>query len=165
VYRSPSSNDKNDSKLLSLIQELKDKYKEVVFIGDFNTREIDWNTWTSKSEFENHFLDILRDDYINQHVDQPTRVRANECPRILDLVLGDDNLIKNVDHWGPLGKSDHSVLLVSLQESVDIRVQERLNYGKGDYKSLKESLNLNWDSLLLPYKDNVDQMWEVFKKG
>jgi hypothetical protein len=63
-----------------------------------------------------------------------------------------------------LGKSDHAVLLVSLQESVDIRVQERLNYGKGDYKSLKESLNLNWDSLLLPYKDNVDQMWEVFKK-
>jgi exonuclease III len=50
-----------DSKLLSLIQELKDKYKEVVFIGDFNTREIDWNTWTSKSELENHFLDILRD--------------------------------------------------------------------------------------------------------
>jgi hypothetical protein len=164
VYRSPSSNDKNDSKLLSLIQELKDKYKEVVFIGDFNTREIDWNTWTSKSELENHFLDILRDYYINQHVDQPTRARANECPSILDLVLGDDNLIKNVDHWGPLGKSDHAVLLVSLQESADIRVHERMNYGKGDYKSLKESLNLNWDSLLLPYKDNVDQMWEVFKK-
>jgi hypothetical protein len=76
-------------------------------------------------------------------VDQPTRARANECPRILDLVLGDDNLIKNVDHWGPLDKSDHAVLLVSLQESVDIRVQERLNYGKGEYKSLKESLNLN----------------------
>jgi endonuclease/exonuclease/phosphatase (EEP) superfamily protein YafD len=49
VYTSPSSSDKNDSKLLSLIQELKDKYKEVVFIGDFSTREIDWNTWTSKS--------------------------------------------------------------------------------------------------------------------
>jgi exonuclease III len=77
-----------DSKLLSLIQELKDKYKEVVFIGDFNTREIDWNTWTSKSELENHFLDILRDYYINQHVDQPTRVRARECPRILDSCLG-----------------------------------------------------------------------------
>jgi hypothetical protein len=79
--------------------------------------------------------------------------------------LGDDNLIKNVDNWGPLGKSDHAVLLVSLQESVDIRVQERLNYCKGDYKSLKESLNWNWDSLLLPYKDNVHQMWEVVKKG
>jgi hypothetical protein len=47
VYRSPNSNDKNDSKLLSLIQELKDKYKKVVFIDDFNTREIDWNMWTS----------------------------------------------------------------------------------------------------------------------
>jgi hypothetical protein len=56
--------------------------------------------------------------------------------------LGDDNLIKNFDNWGPLGKSDHAVLLVSLQESVDIRVQERLNYGKGDYKSLEESFEL-----------------------
>jgi hypothetical protein len=108
----------------------------------------------------------LRDYYINQHVDQPTRVRANECPRILDLVFGDDNLIKNVDHWGSLGKSVAVLgLLVSLQEYVDIRVQERLNYGNGEYKSLKESLNLNWDSLLLPYKNNVDQMWEVSKKG
>ena len=44
VYRSPNSTDDNDKLLLQFIAELcNNKLDNLMFIGDFNLRGIDWN--------------------------------------------------------------------------------------------------------------------------
>ena len=36
-------------------------------------------------------------------------------------------------------------------------------WDKGDYDKLRDFLNINWDDVLDPLKDSVDEMWETFK--
>ena len=40
----------------------------------------------------------------------PTRVRGQNEPHVLDLVLTDDEIIDDIEYLSPLGKSDHAVL-------------------------------------------------------
>jgi hypothetical protein len=101
----------------------------------------------------------------NQYVDRPTRSRANDTPSILDLVLSNEELISNIEYFSPSGKNDHSVLLVSVCDFVRPKISgDRLNLNKGNYKKMKEEMNIDWNSVLLPHKNNIDTMWEVFKE-
>ena len=37
-------------------------------------------------------------------------------------------------------------------------------FSKGDYEGLRNELQLiDWNDKLLPYSDNIDQMWQNFK--
>ena len=81
-------------------------------MGDFNFKEINWDSNTTNSITENiaySFLDMCNDLY--QHVNQPTRFRGNDEPSILDLVFTDEEgMIDNINHQSPLGMIDHEVL-------------------------------------------------------
>jgi hypothetical protein len=81
----------------------------------------------------------LRDAYLLQYVTKPTRVRSSDNPHILDLVLSNIDIISDINYLSPLGKSDHSVLLVKLMDSMEEKqIFTKLNYNKGDYESMKE---------------------------
>ena len=89
-------------------------YSHICFVGDFNFRDIDWNTWTTNHNEESKemkFIENLRDCFLFQHVLEPTRSRGADHPSTIDLVLTNEEMqITDLVYNSPLGKSDHSVL-------------------------------------------------------
>ena len=59
------------------------------------------------------FLEVIRKNFLTQHIRNPTRSRGTNKPSILDLVLSDENFISGIDYLSSLGKSDHSVMRFS----------------------------------------------------
>ena len=62
-------------------------------MGDFNFKEINWDSNITNSSTENisySFLDMCNYLYLFQHVNQPTRFRGNDEPSTLDLVFSDE---------------------------------------------------------------------------
>ena len=112
VYRSPNSSEENNCELnemMSSINEENHAYK--IIMGDFNYKDIDWKHWTSSMP-ENHrshgFIESVRDSFLFQHVAFITRYRDNQRPSTIDLVCSNDELlIENLEHFSPLGVSDH----------------------------------------------------------
>ena len=44
-------------------------------------------------------------------VDKPTRIRLGQTGNILDLVLvNEEQLVSEIEHYSPIGKSDHDTL-------------------------------------------------------
>ena len=49
IYTSPNSDESNNNKLNLLLDEInKSNFKNVLIMGDFNFKDIDWKTRTSK---------------------------------------------------------------------------------------------------------------------
>ena len=67
-------------------------------------------------------------------------------------------------YLAPLGNSDHSVIIArsSLQYSYR-KTDDKYNYNKGDYDSLRQSLDLDWDVTFEPYVNDIESMWNIFK--
>ena len=60
---------------------------------------------------EAKFVETIRECYLHQHIDEPTRRRGNEEPSLIDLVVTDEVMqVSDVTHHAPLGKSGHSVI-------------------------------------------------------
>ena len=113
IYKSPSSSEENLSLMNDMIRNINSTqvYSHVLVVGDFNFPDIDWNTWNSRDRFCQEFIESLRDSYLEQMVDKPTRFRINQNPSVLDLILvNDSNAIQSIDYLSPVGNSDHSVL-------------------------------------------------------
>ena len=77
MYRSPNSTPANNHKLLNILSQACTVPKtRLLVVGDFNFREIDWVLGVANCS-ENHpascFLDAVSENYLIQHVDQPTR--------------------------------------------------------------------------------------------
>lgn len=67
-------------------------------MGDFNLPKIDWLTWTTPrenmNEHHNLFIECIRDNYLYQHINMPTRGHIQQQPNIyiLDLILSHEEL-------------------------------------------------------------------------
>ena len=156
IYRPPSCNALNNSKLCDII---KSAPKNSILIGDFNFPKIDWNTLTCDN-YSKDFMNACIDNNFMQYVDFPTHKKDN----ILDLVLANNDCVLNVDNLGPLSSSDHVMLLVNT--CVDFNVNEcnskQYNWRKADYDQMKiELINVDWSNLLAA--DNIEENWETFK--
>ena len=128
--------------MLSYDKEGNTKASHRLIVGDFNLREIDWESETSNAN-ENHissqFLEAVRDNFLYQHVKEATRMRENQRDSLLDLVFSnEENMIENIKHSPSLGKSDHFILQFDQVTYVDRFTQqiERLNFFKGNYGEL-----------------------------
>ncbi len=105
MYRSPNSNAENSNKLSQLLNKIKDTpHTHLLVMGDFNYKEINWSDNTTTVS-ENHpaslFLESIRDNYLHQHVNMFTRMRGEDTPHILDLVLtNEENMIDEI-HYQP----------------------------------------------------------------
>ena len=99
----------NELELRKLITEVNNSH--FVLIGDFNYPDIDWisHTVNPGATAETHrFLDCLDDNFVTQHVIEPTRYEA-----VLDLVMTrDPDLIGTVSVMKPLADSDHNMLFI-----------------------------------------------------
>ena len=68
----------------------------------------------------------MQANLLMQHVDTPTRARGMDTPRILDLVITNNDIIDSINYLAPLGKSDHSVLIITTvlsNSTIDCRQQ------------------------------------------
>jgi hypothetical protein len=114
---------------------------------------LNWHNWSSSTynQFEIDFINVLRDFYLLQHVSCPSRFRGADTPHVLDLVISNDSFVEEVKYLAPLGNSDHSVIYVKCFLLCNYRLIEgELNYNKGDYVGLTNSLDIDWDSTFEP---------------
>ena len=80
VYRCPNITKQNNEKIHNAISEVSKG--DCIIMGDFNHGHIKWDTLHSTGVEYQTFLCLVQDNFLTQHVLEPTRVA-----RILDIVL------------------------------------------------------------------------------
>ena len=164
IYKSPSSSQENKLELLNLLKSnVLSKFDHVLITGDFNFPNILWDgSWPGKEE--NDFIECLHDSFLNQMVDKPTRRREGNNPHILDLVIvNNEQLISDIAHICPIGKSDHEVLYFNLyiEGEKEEPTNWKFNLKKGNYNVMREEFqNVNWNHM---DDMTVDACWEDIK--
>jgi hypothetical protein len=86
------------------------------------------------------------------------------------LVLTNDDFISDIEMLAPLGKSDHSVLGISVDISRGVNKSEKkYKFSKANFKELSHYMDCNWDEEFGCDMGDVDRMWSRFaqklKKG
>ena len=165
-YRSPNSSTENNDNLLSLINIDHNKNYDVVCImGDFNFSNIRWDgKYTNQKDQD--FIEASRDALLNQKVKHPTRnARLNQRANILDLIfINDDELVNDIIHEAPIGKSDHDTLIFQLNIPKEKIVKEkvyRYNLSKGNYEDMRKYFDsISWENLEVL---KVEECWNEIK--
>ena len=101
LYRPPNLSREDGEPLLREISRAS-RYSNVCIMGDFNFRNIDWDTMAGDRETQD-FLDVIQDSFLKQLVNKPTRE-----DKILDLILTNrEDIVSNIEIGETLGNSDH----------------------------------------------------------
>ena len=125
-----------------------------LIMGDFNFRDINWSDMTTASNEQHNstlFIESIRDSFLFQHVTEPTRIRENNEPSVLDLnFTNEEEMVSDIQYESSLGKSDHLILSFKFSNYSDLNIKDnkytRQNFFKGDYQSIIGQLELiNWD--------------------
>ena len=133
LYRSPSSTNANNTKMNKVISEIvKLKSKSIVIVGDFNHKEIDWDTLEGQGDEQDNFLDCIVENNLWQHVHENTRFRGTNKPSKLDLVFSNEEYtVEDMVLESGLGKSDHAVIRFFIQgEAGPTYVEKKGKTGK-----------------------------------
>jgi len=163
LYRSPSAQLVNTEKLIQLLKCNKlSHYDKICIFGDFNFPDICWDgTW--RGESNNQFIECLRDAFLIQKVTEPTRHREGQQSTLIDLVLvSEEDLVSEILHMDPLGKSDHDLLKFDLyvpRARTEVKGKYRYDLGKGNYELMREKIN-NFDFSALE-DQSVEEMWST----
>lgn len=172
-YRSPTLNDtseKNNKLLNQLLKSLSQKqYTHKCLVGDFNYRDINWNTWTTnhnEDSKEHHFIETIRDCYLHQHNTEDSRRRGNDQPSLIDLIFSDEEMqVSEVQHHAPLGKSDHNVITFTFNCYIDFsKSKERYLYNKADYVAMRRELEASKWMESLNLEHSIEGLWNKIKE-
>ena len=113
-------------------------------MGDFNHGNIKWDSLQSTGVEDQRFLCLVQDNFLTQHVLEPTR-----AARVLDIVLSSQKeFVDNVVIQEPLGSSDHNRLHFNINIKSDkTKVKKcRRDFRKGNYKEIRKSLaRIDWN--------------------
>lgn len=159
VYRPPNCSRENSEKLIKLIENAT---ANTMFIGDFNLPKINWNNLTcdGSNNVSAEFLDKCLECNFSQYVNFPTHSRNN----ILDLVLCNDDSVISIDNLGPLGNSDHVMMMINTNHFMKreaIKDYVRYDWNKADYGNMKNELNrINWEEEI---NRDIHKGWKLFK--
>ena len=168
VYRSPNSSENNNDHLLDYIKNIPEN---VVIVGDFNCREIDWETLSvsaSESSFSQKLLNVSQDRFLQQHVDFPTNFTPQPNGTItetcIDLIFSDnpDN-IASVKSVGHLGKSKHVIIEAELKIPSNQNETTELvpDFSKANFEAMNETLALvDWESVF--QGKTAEECWKIF---
>ena len=167
IYRSPSSGTANNLKLNQMISTAVGlNHSYLVVLGDFNYPGINWTDWTTihnESHSEFLFIECLRDNFLSQEIQNPTRHRIGQTANILDLLLvNKSEIVSDLNVSSGLGASDHlayNTYLLCKPEFTDSETM-KFNFHKGDYVSINEDLKqVDWEQL---HNLNVQESWIFF---
>ena len=119
IHRSPNSTTDNNNNLHSLISEFSKLNGHLLILDDFNYPTMNWATLGTPHNKENcatKFLTVTQNCFLHQHVNNPTHVRSNQTPTLIDFIFtSDDQTINNLSFLSPLGKSHHNVITFQYQ--------------------------------------------------
>ena len=174
VYRSPSNDDKENSKLNKQMNFACKKLPNLFIFGDFNHPYIDWeNNYCKKNEehCDSVFLFEVNKLNLNQLILETTHHKPNCKDSLIDLILTKSpNLIVNIKHNPPLGMSHHQVLTACLKTDItrnnkctnsNVKVLKP-NFDKADYTAINAFFNqINWDESINGI--DVNDTWELIK--
>ena len=142
VYRCPNITKPNNEKIHNAISEVSKG--DCIIMGDFNHGNIKWDTLQSTGVEDSTFLCLVQDNFLTQHVLEPTR-----AARVLDIVLSSQKeFVDNVEIHEPLGSSDHNQLHFNINIKSDkTKVKQcRRDFRKGNYMEIRKSLaHIKWD--------------------
>ena len=165
-YRSPSPTDiseENNNNLNKLLMNLSNKYyRHKCFVGDFNFKDINWETWTTfhnEESKETKFIEVV---FCFSTI---SRIHVNEATMhhpLLTLFLKDEDMqVSEVERQSPLGKSDHDVIIFKLLCYLDYtKSKGRYAYEKGDYEATRKEVaqtgrkNLSHQQMTTTSKDS-----------
>ena len=142
VYRNPGVDDSLLDCLLTAMSEVQqtDCKSSFVFVGDFNAHHREWLGSVSQTDAHGRvLLDFATSSSCQQLVAGPTHSAGNP----LDLVLTDVPGVVSVVVSPPVGRSDHSSLLLSLnvdQPVMDFTVEKEVYVKTGIIWANVESL-------------------------
>ena len=114
----------------------------------------------------------MRDCYLHQHIEEPTRRRGTDEPSLLDLVLTNEAMqVSDITHRAPIGKSDHDVILFNFHCYLDYsQPRDKFTFAKGDYDAMREVLRV-WKEEFVDIasqqvndEHRVEKCWRILKK-
>ena len=142
VYRCPNITKENNEKIHNAISEVSKG--DCIIMGDYNHGNIKWDTLQSTGVEDSTFVCLVQDNFLTQHVIEPTR-----ATRVLDIVLSSQKeLLDNVEIEEPLGSSDHNQMHYNINVKSDkTKVKHcRRDFRKGNYKEIRKHLSLiDWN--------------------
>ncbi|MES9971492.1 MAG: reverse transcriptase family protein, partial [Candidatus Thiodiazotropha sp.] len=166
IYRSPST-DESCVTINRLLNEASRSGHRLLVTGDFNMKDINWENYSTchnENHHEYEFIECLRDNFLFQHVVEPTRFRENQTPHILDLIItNDQHDIEDITILPSLGVSDHVLIkfdfVFSFKEFHNGK--PKVKYGRCDFVSFtNEWDNIDWEEKFTEH--SVDEMWAIF---
>ena len=110
VYRCPNITKPNNEKIHNAISEVSKG--DCIIMGDFNHGNIKWDTLQSTGVEDSTFLCLVQDNFLTQHVLEPTR-----AARVLDIVLSSQKeFVDNVEIHEPLGSTQGCLMAEELNK-------------------------------------------------
>ena len=161
IYKSPNSSDLNTHKLFDILKDNAiNQYDKVYITGDFNFPKVKWNS-SNNNNLDEIFVETLREAFLVQHVDKPTRIVEGQKQNILDLVITKaEEDVLNIDYCGHLGKSDHILLKITTNVLKNVHTKsnpDRYDFKRANYSDFKNFLNKKDWSVLSNM--NLEEMW------
>ena len=131
-------------------------------MGDFNHGNIKWDTLQSTGVEDSTLLCLVQDNFLTQHVFEPTR-----AARVLNIVLSSQKeFVDNVEIQEPLGSSDHNQLHFNINIKSDkTRVKQcRRDFRKGNYREIRKNLaHIDWDEKMK--NKTATEYWDILRQG
>ena len=158
VYRCPNITKQNNEKIHNAINEVSKG--DCIIMGDFNHGNIKWDTLQSTGVEDSTFLCLVQDNFLTQHVFEPTR-----AARVLDIVLSSQKeFVDNVEIQEPLGSSDHNQLHFNINIKSDkTKVKQcRRDFRKGNYREIRKNLaHIDWDGKMK--NKTATECWDILR--
>ena len=111
-----------------------------IIMRDFNHGNIKWDSQQSTGVEDQKLLCLVQDNFLTQHVLEPTR-----AARVLYIVLSSQKaFVDNVIIQEPLGSSDHNQLHFNINIKSDKpKVKQcRRDFRRGNYEEIRKRLAL-----------------------
>ena len=132
----------NNEKIHNAISEVSKG--DCIIMGDFNHWNIKWDSQQSTGVEDQKLLSLVQDNFLTQHVLEPTR-----AARVLDIVLSSQKeFVDNFVIQEPLGSSDHNQLHfdISIKSDKTKVKQRRRDFRRGNCEEIRKSLALiDWN--------------------
>ena len=148
VYRSPSKKTQSGNTIFTLINHLAESAPSHLLIaGDINSPNVDWSDWTSSDKDGETLIDTLRNNFLHQHIDKPTRYRIGTQPTCIDLVMtNEEGMVNNIAYLSGIGLSDHVCIKFDFAVYVpQVKGVDKPRYHIGDYESINNEVRRhNW---------------------
>ena len=115
---------------------------------------------SSSSKLDKQFLECVNDNYLIQHVLEPTRKE-----NILDLVLTTrESDICTLSNSAPLGNSDHDVVKFTFNCSTEYQPEKtRYDINKGDYEKMRNIVSCKFNDFEFNLESPIEDDWNLFK--